>query len=37
LDHVGQSVGMPSTVSDVEAAVDRLSGASKWVGRQKDK
>jgi hypothetical protein len=34
LDYVGQSVGMPSTVSDVEAAIDRLSGASKWVGRK---
>lgn len=35
LDYVGQSVGMPSTVSDVEAAIDRLSGASKWVGRKR--
>jgi len=37
LDYVGQSVGMPATVSDVEAAIDRLSGASKWVGRKRDK
>jgi hypothetical protein len=37
LDYVGQSVGMPSTVSDLEAAIDRLSGASKWVGRNKAK
>ena len=35
LDYVGQSVGMPSTVSDVEAAIDRLSGASKCVGRKR--
>lgn len=35
LDYVGQSVGMPSAVSDVEAAIDRLSGASKWVGRKR--
>lgn len=33
LDYVGQRAGMPSTVSDVEAAIDRLSGAQKWVGR----
>jgi uncharacterized protein DUF6438 len=37
LDYVGKSVGMPSTVSDVEAAIDRLSGACKWVGRRRDK
>jgi hypothetical protein len=37
LDYVGQSAGMPSAVSDVEAAIDRLSGASKWVGRQRGK
>ena len=37
LDYVGQSVGMPSTVSDLEAAIDRLSGASKWVGRNRTK
>jgi hypothetical protein len=35
LDYVGQSVGMPPTVSDLEAAIDRLSGASKWVGRNR--
>jgi hypothetical protein len=35
LDYVGRSVGMPSTISDVEAAIDRLSGADKRVGRKK--
>jgi hypothetical protein len=34
-DYAGQSVGMPATVSDLEAAIDRLSGASKWVGRKR--
>jgi hypothetical protein len=34
LDYVGQKVGMPSGVSDVETAIDRLSGASKWTGRK---
>jgi uncharacterized protein DUF6438 len=34
LDYVGRDVGMPSAVSDVEAAIDRLSGASKWIGRK---
>jgi hypothetical protein len=37
LDYVGQGAGMPSTVSDVEAAIDRLSGASAWVGRKRAK
>lgn len=32
LDYVGRSVGMPSAVSDVETAIDRLSGAHKWIG-----
>jgi hypothetical protein len=32
LDYVGRSVGMPPTVSDVEAAIDRLSGVYEWVG-----
>jgi hypothetical protein len=32
LDYVGRSVGMPSAVSDVETAIDRLSGAYKWIG-----
>lgn len=36
LDYVGQSVGMPSSVSDLEAAIDRISGASKWVGHKRD-
>ena len=35
LDYVGQSVGMPSAVSDVEAAIDRLSGADNWIGRKR--
>lgn len=35
LDYVGQTVGMPPTVSDVEAAIDLLSGTSKWVGRKR--
>src|SRR6266404_8387909 len=35
LDYVGRSAGMPSTVSDVEAAIDLLSGAYKWVGRKR--
>lgn len=34
LDYVGRGVGMPPGVSDVEAAIDRLSGASKWIGRK---
>jgi Domain of unknown function (DUF6438) len=37
LDYAGRSVGMPATVSDLEAAIDRLSGASKWVGRNREK
>ena len=35
LDYVGQTVGMPPSVSDVEAAIDRLSGTSKWIGRKR--
>jgi hypothetical protein len=31
LDYVGREVGMPAGVSDVEAAIDRLSGASNWI------
>ena len=34
LDYVGRDAGMPPGVSHVEAAIDRLSGASKWVGRK---
>lgn len=34
LDYVGRDAGMPTAVSDVEAAIDRLSGASNWVGRK---
>jgi hypothetical protein len=32
LDYVGQGAGMPKAVSELESAIDRLSGASKWVG-----
>jgi hypothetical protein len=32
VDYVGRKAGMPPGVSDVEAAIDRLSGVSKWVG-----
>lgn len=35
IDYVGQTEGMPSAVSEVEAAIDRLSGASKWIGRKR--
>lgn len=35
LDYVGRRAGMPSTVSDVETAIDRLSGAYKWIGRNR--
>jgi hypothetical protein len=34
LDYVGRDAGMPAGVSDVEAAIDRLSGASNWIGRK---
>lgn len=34
LDYVGRNAGMPSGVSDVENAIDRLSGASKWIGHK---
>ncbi|HXY02973.1 MAG TPA: DUF6438 domain-containing protein [Terriglobales bacterium] len=34
LDYVGRSLGMPPAVSNVEEAIDRLSGASKLI-RQK--
>jgi hypothetical protein len=34
LDYAGEKVGMPSSVSEVEAAIDHLSGASKWTGRK---
>jgi Domain of unknown function (DUF6438) len=35
LDYVGRDVGMPSTVSEIEVAIDRLSGAHKWIGRER--
>jgi hypothetical protein len=34
LDYVGREVGMPRGVSDVELAIDRLSGASNWIERK---
>jgi len=34
LDYEGRDVGMPPGVSDVQAAIDQLSGASKWVRRK---
>jgi len=34
LDYLGRSVGMPPAVSDVEEAIDRLSGASKLIRHQ---
>jgi len=34
LDYVGREAGMPPRVSDVEAAIDQLSGASNWVRRK---
>jgi hypothetical protein len=36
LDYVGRDVGMPPSVSDVEGAIDHLSGAYKWVGRERE-
>lgn len=35
LDYAGREAGMPPCVSDVEAAIDLLSGASKWAGASK--
>lgn len=32
-DYAGRDVGMPQGVSDVEVAIDRLSGACGWIGR----
>ena len=34
LDYVGREIRMPPGVSDVEDAIDRLSGASKWIARK---
>jgi hypothetical protein len=34
LDYVGRAAGMPPGVSDVEADIDRLSGASNLIGRK---
>ena len=33
LDYLGRDAGMPEAVSEVELAIDRLSGASKWLRR----
>ena len=30
LDYVGRDAGMPPGVSDVQAAIDQLSGVAKW-------
>ena len=35
LDYVGRDAGMRPGVSDVEAAIDQLSGVSKWIGRKR--
>jgi Domain of unknown function (DUF6438) len=35
LDYAGGEAGMPRGVSDVELAIDRLSGASNWLKRKK--
>jgi hypothetical protein len=34
LDYVGTEAGMPRGVSDVELAIDQLSGASNWIKRK---
>lgn len=34
LDYLGRSLGMPPAVSDVEEAIDRLSGASELIRHQ---
>ena len=34
VDYVGRDAGMPPSVSDVEAAIDRLSGAFNWARRK---
>jgi hypothetical protein len=34
LDYVGRTAGMPPGISDVEGAIDRLSGASDWIKRK---
>jgi hypothetical protein len=34
VNYIGSDVGMPRSVSELEAAIDRLSGASKWVMKQ---
>lgn len=36
LDYAGQKVGMPPSVSDVEGAIDQISGAYKWLGRERE-
>ena len=34
LNYVGGNAGMPAVVSELEAAIDRLSGDYKWIGRK---
>ena len=34
VNYIGSDVGMPRIVSELEIAIDRLSGASKWVKKQ---
>jgi TRAP-type uncharacterized transport system substrate-binding protein len=33
VDYLGQAVGMPSAVTELEHAIDEAAGSSKWVGR----
>jgi hypothetical protein len=32
VDYVGLQVGMPQAVKDIEEAIDRIAGTSKWIG-----
>lgn len=36
LDYMGRDVAMPPGVSDVEAAIDRLSGAAKFIRHRQE-
>ena len=36
-DYVGQAVGMPQAVDDLEAAVDELANTRQWVGDLREK
>jgi ankyrin repeat protein len=31
MDYAGETIGMPQAVSDLEATIDRLSGAKRWT------